>query len=203
MVSGFDLVFRAAGEHNFGVDHVGEGPHRRGQPVGCPGYQRELDAYSANHGNLGHAIMHKVGGVLFMPRGKIEDLISCGNSPADIRHAKRNSTSIVIASRFLMATTGGGSLKIESQLDSTARITSTAVAGVFVGASLTAIESPWLSSGLLTLVSPSLARKLFGRVTTLWVKVRSWVERQLVSTTRPSVPSLRTIQSPSTLGSRD
>jgi hypothetical protein len=79
-----------------------------------------------------------------------------------------------------------------------AYMTFATMAGILVGAILIVTDNPWLSSGLLTLVSPSFARKLFGSATTLWAKVSRWVDRQLVSTTRPSVPSLRTIQSPST-----
>ena len=47
-------------------------------------------------------------------------------------------------------------------------------------------------------VRPSLARKLFGSTTTLFAPVRRCVDRQVLSTTRPSVPSLSRIQSPMT-----
>jgi hypothetical protein len=77
-------------------------------------------------------------------------------------------------------------------------MTSTTIDGIRVGATRTVKVSVCTSSGRLMFVRPSLARKLFGSTTTLLAGVRMCVDRQVLSTTRPSVPSLSMIQSPRT-----
>ncbi len=75
-------------------------------------------------------------------------------------------------------------------------MTSRIAAGIRVGARRRDSDTRWDSSGRLTLVRPNPARKLFGSTATLLEPVSRCVARQVLSTTRPSVPSLRTIQSP-------
>jgi hypothetical protein len=100
----------------------------------------------------------------------------------------------------LSATIGGGSFAMELQLNKTDRMTSTMMDGMRVGATRTIKLTKCVSSGRLMFVRPSLARKLFGSTTTLFAPVRRCVDRQVLSTTRPSVPSLSRIQSPMTYG---
>ena len=65
-----------------------------------------------------------------------------------------------------------------------------------VGITRTRSLTPWLRLGLLRLVTCALARLLLGSTTRSFEALSRWVARQLVSTTRPSMPSLSTIQSP-------
>jgi len=82
-------------------------------------------------------------------------------------------------------------------LSSTVRMVSEIADGARVGwmriAQLHAMAAIW---GLLRLVSCALPSTLLGRTTRSFEPFSRWVARQLVSTTRPSVPSFSTIQSP-------
>src|SRR5471030_2288739 len=104
------------------------------------------------------------------------------------------------ASRDLISVVGAGVGMIELLLSSTVRMILSIPDGAIVGIRRMRNLTPWLRFGLLKFVSCALARLLFCSTTRSLEPLMRLVERQFVSTTRPSNPSLNTIQWPTSYG---
>ncbi len=106
------------------------------------------------------------------------------------------SNSIASAVIDLTTTNGAGVARISRVFRMACRRISALVAGGVLASSWTVTVMPWMPEGELALTILALAMVLFGTIAKSRFAVRTWVARQFISMTRPSVPPSMLIQSP-------